>query len=154
MVNSVKREFAFGRTRGYSFCKEFHLRTTVPVETMFGENKRHRRKERMRNEAERPQQRWQARVACGVVLLLPSLLAGYAACAQSAVVRVNQAGYVTGAPKRAYLMSTVAEAGASFIVLNSAASIVFSAPVGANPGTWGAYKVYALDFDAVSAVDT
>ncbi|MGA2428165.1 MAG: glycoside hydrolase family 9 protein [Candidatus Acidiferrum sp.] len=82
-----------------------------------------------------------------------ALLAGTpAARAQSAYVRVSQAGYETGAtPFRAYLMSTTAESGASFKVLNSKGATAYSAPVGALLGTWShskteVYDVYALDF--------
>ena len=43
------------------------------------------------------------------------------AASASAAVRVNQVGYPTGAAKRAYLMSSVAETGARFAVKNSTA---------------------------------
>jgi endoglucanase len=81
------------------------------------------------------------------------------ALAQSAYVRVNQIGYEAGnAPYRAYLMSTVAEPGATFNVVNSAGATVFSSDVGARLGTWShskslTYDVYALDF-TVRAKDT
>ena len=42
-----------------------------------------------------------------------------AASAQSAFVRINQVGYVSGAAKRAYLMSSAAEIGATFSIKNS-----------------------------------
>jgi endoglucanase len=73
-----------------------------------------------------------------------------------ASVRVNQVGYPTAAGKRAYLMSTVAETGATFSVRNAAGTAVLTAPVGASLGSWSSsYKnVYALDFDAVSAAGT
>jgi endoglucanase len=72
--------------------------------------------------------------------------------AQSAYVRVSQAGYETGAtPFRAYLMSTTAESGASFKVLNSRGATAYFAPIGALLGTWShskteVFDVYALDF--------
>jgi endoglucanase len=75
-----------------------------------------------------------------------------AARAQSAYVRVNQVGYEAGeGPYRAYLMSTVPEAGAIFSVDNSHGNAVYSAAVGALLGTWShsaqlSYQVYALDF--------
>jgi endoglucanase len=85
--------------------------------------------------------------------LILALFAGTAAArAQSAYVRVSQVGYETGAtPFRAYLMSTAAEKGASFKVLNSKGAPAYSAPVGALLGTWShskqeTYDVYALDF--------
>ena len=56
--------------------------------------------------------------------------------AQSAFVRVNQVGYITSASKRAYLMSSGSEAGAAFQVKNSTGATAFSAPIGANQGSW------------------
>jgi endoglucanase len=70
--------------------------------------------------------------------------------AQSAFVRVNQVGYVSGGAKRAYLMSSAAETGATFTIKNSGGTVVFGpAAIGANLGSWsGGYpNVYALDFD-------
>src|SRR5690349_10447273 len=71
-----------------------------------------------------------------------------AAAAQTAFVRVNQVGYGSGQAKRAYLMSSSAETGASFAVKNSSGTAVFTGPIGANLGAWSrTYKnVYALDF--------
>src|SRR5262249_36171445 len=94
------------------------------------------------------------------------LLAGTSAArGQSAYVRVNQVGYEAGAaPFRAYLMSTVEEAGATFSVFNSEGAIVYSGRVGPQLGNWASctsttgkgknrtcatsivYDVYALDF--------
>jgi len=70
--------------------------------------------------------------------------------AASAYIRVNQVGYISGATKRAYLMATAAETGATFAVKNSSGTTVFSASVGSSVGTWGSYTVYALDFDSVT----
>jgi endoglucanase len=73
--------------------------------------------------------------------------------AAEAYVRVSQVGYEAAhAPYRAYLMSTVAETGASFRVLDEKGKTVYSAGIGAALGTWGhsaklTYQVYALDFD-------
>ncbi len=75
-----------------------------------------------------------------------------AAAGQSAYVRVSQVGYEAGSPPfRAYLMSSAAETGATFKVLNSAGQTVFSGPIGAFLGLWSnspslAYAVHALDF--------
>jgi endoglucanase len=71
--------------------------------------------------------------------------------ADSAYVRVNQAGYEEGASARAYLMSTAAETGATFKVINSKGATAFSAKVGALLGSWShskavTYDVYPLDF--------
>jgi endoglucanase len=73
--------------------------------------------------------------------------------AQSAFVRVNQVGYVSGASKRAYLMSSGAETGASFSVKNASGGTVLSAPIGPNLGSWStSYAfVYALDFSTVTS---
>ncbi|HYY80353.1 MAG TPA: glycoside hydrolase family 9 protein [Actinomycetes bacterium] len=66
--------------------------------------------------------------------------------AAAAFVRVNQVGYPGAAAKRAYLMSSVPEANATFSVG------AVTAPVGASVGSWSSTfrYVYALDFDAVT----
>jgi endoglucanase len=75
--------------------------------------------------------------------------------AQNNFVRVNQTGYVTSAPKRAYLMSSASSTGASFSVLNATGTAVFSASIGPSQGSWGSFThVYALDFDSVSTAGT
>jgi endoglucanase len=88
-----------------------------------------------------------------VVGVLGLVLGGAPATpAQSAYVRVSQAGYEDGAgPFRAYLMATAAETGATFKVLDGKGATAYSANVGALLGTWGhskkvTYEVYALDF--------
>jgi endoglucanase len=94
--------------------------------------------------------------------LTPLLLAALVAIvgtplshAASAFIRVNQVGYIGGASKRAYLMATAAETGATFAVKNSSGTTVFSAGVGASLGAWGTFtSVYALDFDSVSTAGT
>jgi endoglucanase len=70
----------------------------------------------------------------------------------SAFVRVNQVGYPAAASKRAYLMASTSETGATFTVRNASGQAVFSAPVGADLGSWSSTwsHVYALDFDAVA----
>src|SRR5215469_16911912 len=87
----------------------------------------------------------------GVVLLAASLYA------QSAFVRVNQVGYVAGSSKRAYLMASGSESGATFSVKNSSGTTVFGpAAISATLGSWssGYPDVYALDFDALIAAGT
>lgn len=87
-----------------------------------------------------------------VVLALATFLWPSAATAQSSFVRVHQTGYVANAPKRAYLMSSASSSGASFSVLNSNGSPVFSAAIGSSQGSWGSFThVYALDFDTVTS---
>jgi len=77
---------------------------------------------------------------------LPHVVAG------SAYVRVNQVGYSTSAAKRAYLMSSVSEAGASFSVMDGSTA-VFTGPIGPQLGSWSANfpHVYALDFPTTAA---
>src|SRR5262245_1615042 len=90
-------------------------------------------------------------IAAASLLLLLAL--GISAPAQSAFVRVNQVGYVAGASKRAYLMTSTSATGATFAVKNAGGTTVFSGTVGANLGKWSnAFpNVYALDFSAASA---
>jgi endoglucanase len=79
------------------------------------------------------------------------------AAAGTAFVRVNQLGYAAGGQaKRAYLMASAAETGATFSVTNPAGITVYSAPVGADLGKWSAAypDVYALDFQPVTAAGT
>jgi endoglucanase len=73
----------------------------------------------------------------------------------TAYVRINQLGYSATA-KRAYLMASTAEAGATFTVLNSSGTSVYTSPIGANLGTWSSSypDVYALDFGSVTAPGT
>jgi len=90
-------------------------------------------------------------------LVILALALSSAAVAQSAFVRVNQVGYVSGAAKRAYLMSSGVESGATFVIKNSIGSTVFGpAAVGANLGSWStAYPdIYALDFDSFVTAGT
>jgi len=92
------------------------------------------------------------------------------AVADAAFIRVNQVGYEAGTSARAYLMSTAAETGATFSVINSEGATAFHGPIGAQVGSWAncssttgsgskktcnatsgfttnpVYSVYALDF--------
>jgi endoglucanase len=85
-------------------------------------------------------------------ILLALLACTRSAPAQSAYVRVNQAGYeVSATPFRAYLMVSAAVTGARFEVVNSKGIPEFSGRVGALLGTWShsktvTYEVYALEF--------
>jgi len=94
----------------------------------------------------------------GVIAMLAALAAllwPSTALAQTSFVRVHQTGYVTSAPKRAYLMSSASSSGASFSVLNSGGTPVYSAAIGATQGAWGSFThVYALDFDGVTVPGT
>jgi endoglucanase len=96
----------------------------------------------------------------GAVVVVASAL--HPATAQSAptpsaaFVRVNQVGYPATAMKRAYLMASVVETGATFSVNDSTGGTVYSAPIGANLGSWSSTysNVYALDFDDVTTAGT
>src|SRR5579864_8706176 len=88
-------------------------------------------------------------------LALMVLVADGLAHGASAFIRVNQVGYPGSASKRAYLMATASESGATFAVKNSSGTTVFTAGVGASLGAWGTFtSVYALDFDSVSTAGT
>ena len=90
-------------------------------------------------------------------LLVIALTFSSAAVAQSAFVRVNQVGYVSGAAKRAYLMASGVESGATFVIKNSSGSTVFGpVAIGANLGSWstGYPDVYALDFNSFVTAGT
>lgn len=73
-----------------------------------------------------------------------------------AFVRVNQVGYPTAAPKRAYLMAAKRETGASFSVRTGEGASAYTGTVGASLGRWsGRFKyVYALDFNTVDTPGT
>src|SRR6266849_1885523 len=98
------------------------------------------------------------------LFLFATLLAGQSGFAaahparggNTAYIRVNQVGYVGSSTKRAYLMASAAETGATFAVKNSSGTTVYSASIGANLGTWSTSypDVYALDFDAVTTPGT
>ena len=93
-------------------------------------------------------------VAGALALTLAPLLAK--AQSGSAFVRVNQVGYAATASKRAYLMASGIETSATFSVKNTGGTTVYSAPIGANLGTWSTTypDVYALDFGSVTAPGT
>jgi len=90
-----------------------------------------------------------------VPLIAVALGTSAQAATGTAYVRVNQVGY-PGAAKRAYLMASTAETGATFAVKNSAGTTVYTAAIGANLGSWSSSypDVYALDFDSVTAAGT
>lgn len=90
-----------------------------------------------------------------ILLAFITLVSAGQTAAQTAFVRVNQVGYPVNAGKRAYLMTATTETGATFSVVNSSGTSVFSSAVGAKLGSWGTFSnVYALDFDGVSTAGT
>jgi len=100
---------------------------------------------------------WRWRLPVAAMVFYAALLLGSGAVlkAQTAFVRVNQVGYPANAAKRAYLMSSTAETGATFKVMNSGGTLLYSAAIGAKVGSWGTFSnVYALDFDAVTSPGT
>jgi endoglucanase len=86
-----------------------------------------------------------------IASVLFAVLSASSLQAQSAFVRVNQVGYVANAPKRAYLMASGSDAGATFSVRNSSGTAVLTGSIGASVGAWGSFPdVYTIDFDSVS----
>src|ERR1700746_225235 len=97
------------------------------------------------------------RLLSPVVVTTLAILAFSVVAHASAYVRVNQVGYVSNGSKRAYLMSSAAEAGATFVIKNSSGSTVFGpTAIGANLGSWSSSfpAVYGLDFDTFSTAGT
>jgi endoglucanase len=74
----------------------------------------------------------------------------------AAFIRVDQLGYPSSAPKRAYLMSRAPEGGRSFTVRDSGGAVRYTGFLGAPLGAWSRRfpYVYALDFDALEARGT
>jgi endoglucanase len=93
-------------------------------------------------------------VVAGMLVTVPALIPVSAADAAPAVhaqVRIDQVGYAADASKRAYLMDTMAEPGATFRVVDAGGHVADLSAVGADQGSWSTTytHVYALDFDAV-----
>ncbi|HVD68274.1 MAG TPA: cellulase N-terminal Ig-like domain-containing protein, partial [Actinomycetota bacterium] len=102
------------------------------------------------------------RVRSVVVLASIALLTGATfatapamAVSATAFVRVNQVGYPAASAKRAFLMASDVETGATFSV-SAGGSAAFSGSVGADLGAWSAAypHVYALDFTSFSTAGT
>jgi endoglucanase len=93
------------------------------------------------------------RFATATAFALFALLsfAAMSPAADNAFIRVNQLGYLTGAPAHAYLMSKGTESGATFQVLNAKGVALFTAPIGASLGIWGKFNVFAIDFTPTAA---
>jgi endoglucanase len=70
----------------------------------------------------------------------------------SAVIRVNQVGYPKDLPKRAFVMATVAEDGATFTVTDASGATALTGSLGASVGSWSSTYgyVYALDLTAIT----
>lgn len=79
------------------------------------------------------------------------------AAGTASAIRVDQAGYATSTPKRAYLMSRGEQTGAAFSVTPAMGGApVFGGAIGASLGSWSTRygHVYALDFDGVKTPGT
>ena len=94
--------------------------------------------------------------ALALAMIVMGMTVPSTAAPASAFVRVNQVGYPAGFVKRAYLMSSAAETGATFAVKNAAGRRLFSGADRPGLGSWSnAYPfVYALDFAAVTSPGT
>jgi endoglucanase len=86
------------------------------------------------------------------LLVVPAAGSVAAPAGGSGFVRVNQVGYPAEASKRAYLMSSAPETGATFDV-RSGGSTIFTGAIGPDLGKWSKTftHVYPLDFDDVTA---
>lgn len=87
---------------------------------------------------------------CAILLALLGAVASPRALAQ-AYVRINEVGYETGQPGRAYLMSADPAGGAPFTVVAGDGTPVMSGVVGTASGTWGPYQVYPIDFSVAAS---
>src|SRR4051812_39438348 len=74
----------------------------------------------------------------------------------SAFVRFNLVGYVPSESKRAVLMASESEAGASFEIVAESGTAVYQAPIGTALGNWSSSypNTYLLDFSQVTQVGT
>src|SRR5579872_941766 len=89
------------------------------------------------------------RVILPLLALLPMALLSVERASATTEVRVNQTGYATNGPKRAYLMATTSVTGAQFKVVDQNGKTIFGpTAIGASLGTWAKFHVFALDFDA------
>jgi endoglucanase len=69
----------------------------------------------------------------------------------TAYIRLNQVGYESGLPMRAYLMTETAQTGTRFTIKRADGETVFSGAVGVPGGVWGKYRVYPMDFTSATA---
>jgi endoglucanase len=97
----------------------------------------------------------------GLVVMLAAALSVFSTalmpgCSQSSghsttYMRLNQVGYESGMPMRAYLMTETAPTGTRFTIKRSDGEVVFSGALGVAGGVWGKYKVYPMDFTTATA---
>ncbi len=105
----------------------------------------------MRNRARAFSSRVLLRILCVALTVFAGIGAAHAA---SAYIRVNQVGYTTTQTKRAYLMASGSESGATFSVKNSSGTVLDSGSVGSSLGKWGTFTVYPIEFDSVATAGT
>ena len=107
-----------------------------------------------------PSRRWTRGALASVAVTMAALASAsagtLAASADETFVRVNQIGYETQAPKRAYVLSTGDETGARFTIRAPSGMVALRGAVGSSLGTWSARagKAYAIDFDALRSPGT
>jgi endoglucanase len=100
------------------------------------------------------------RIALTLLALAAAALSSAAnaqASASSTFVRVDQVGYASAAPKRAYVISHRDETGAPYsLVRASDGATVAQGTLGTSLGSWSKRfaHVYAIDFDATQAAGT
>jgi endoglucanase len=75
-----------------------------------------------------------------------ALVVASAAQTATGYVRVDQIGYETAQPMRAYLMSASPLSGEQFRVENAAGQVAAAGTVGGRLGDWASYSVYPIDF--------
>jgi endoglucanase len=92
---------------------------------------------------------WKILAVIAVLALGFFMLSG--SSAKGTYIRVNQAGYVSGRPMRAYLMAGGQLRAAKFGITSSDGHVVHSAAVPSRIGTWGGYSIYPLDFSLDAA---
>ena len=92
-------------------------------------------------------------VTAGALLCIWSPSGALAAGTQEAFVRVNQVGYSSAAPKRAYVIASFEDSGADWSVERRNGKVLAAGTLGAPVGSWSeAYPdVYTIDFDALHA---
>lgn len=98
---------------------------------------------------------WSAVTLTAGALSLVTPATGYAAVAGQ--VRVDQAGFLPGDTKQAYLMTSAAVSGESFSVVNSAGTTVLTGNVGSTSrGSWnsGYPDVYPISFSGLNTNGT
>lgn len=95
--------------------------------------------------------RWHLLVAA-IIAAAACQVAALGAADAGALIRLNQIGFLTDSPKKAFLMSARPESNATFQVVGSDGAVALAAPVPIQTGSWNANYpcVYRLDFSSVT----